>query len=107
QAGAHTVVASLWPLRDDDGAALFDRFYEHLGQGKSVAAALHAAQKDRIEAGAPAAAWAGIVVLGDGDVVPLPGGRKRSTLPWALAAGALVALGVGVGVFLRKRTPRT
>ncbi|HKV10312.1 MAG TPA: hypothetical protein VJ725_19380, partial [Thermoanaerobaculia bacterium] len=71
--------------------------------GLSVAAALHAAQQDRIEAGAPAAAWAGIVVLGDGDVVPLPGGRKRGPFPWALAAGVLLVLGVGAGVFLRRR----
>ncbi len=78
QAGAHTVVASLWPLRDDDGAALFDRFYEHLGQGESVAAALRAAQRERAEEGAPAYAWAGLVVLGDGEIVPLPGGHQRS-----------------------------
>lgn len=106
QAGAHTVVASLWPLRDDEAALFFDRFYDHLGDGLSVAAALHAAQRDRIEAGAPAAAWAGIVVLGDGDVVPLPGGRKRNPLPWALAGTALLLLGAGVAFFLRKRAAR-
>jgi CHAT domain-containing protein/tetratricopeptide (TPR) repeat protein len=107
QAGAHTVVASLWPLRDDEAALFFDRFYDHLGSGLSVAAALHSAQRDRIAAGAPAAAWAGIVVLGDGDVVPLPGGRKRNPLPWALALGALLLLGAGAAVLLRKRTQRT
>jgi hypothetical protein len=78
QAGAHTVVASLWPLRDDDGAALFDRFYAHLGDGLSVSRALRAAQRDRIAAGAPSYAWAGLVVLGDGDLVPLPGGTPCS-----------------------------
>jgi CHAT domain-containing protein len=77
QAGAHTVVASLWPLRDDDGAALFDRFYAHLGAGLSVSRALRAAQRDRIAAGAPAYAWAGLEVLGDGDLVPLPGGHPE------------------------------
>jgi CHAT domain-containing protein len=96
QAGAHTVVASLWKLRDDDGAALFDRFYHHLGKGKSVAAALQAAQLDRMNDGAPAAAWAGVVVLGDGDRIPVPGGRGPS--PWmfwlpAVLAAALLAYG--------------
>jgi CHAT domain-containing protein len=91
QAGAHTVIASLWPVRDDDGAALFDRFYAHLAEGRSVAEALHAAQRDRIAAGAPAYAWAGLVVLGDGDLVPLPGGRKG--LPaWAMVGVALAGL---------------
>jgi tetratricopeptide (TPR) repeat protein len=77
QAGASTVVATLWPLRDDDGADLFERFYDHLGEGKSVAAALQAAQSDRMAAGAPPSAWAGVIVLGDGSRVPVPGGR-----PW-------------------------
>jgi CHAT domain-containing protein/tetratricopeptide (TPR) repeat protein len=98
QAGAHTVVASLWRLRDDEAADLFDRFYTHLGQGLNVAAALQAAQRDLIAEGAPAAAWAGVVVLGDGDVVPLPGGRKGWDLPlwsWGLAA-AILLLGAGL-----------
>jgi CHAT domain-containing protein len=93
QAGAHTVVASLWPLRDDDGAALFDRFYAHLAQGRSVAEALRAAQRDRLAAGAPAYAWAGLVVLGDGDLTPLPGGRKGLGLPvWPAWAAFLAAM---------------
>jgi CHAT domain-containing protein len=93
QGGAHTVVASLWPLRDDDGAALFDRFYRHLGRGKSVAAALQAAQRDRMDEGAPAAAWAGVVVLGDGERVPVPGGRRHpGAAVWAALALLLLAL---------------
>lgn len=76
QAGAHTVVASLWPLDDEAGAALFEPFYRELAAGKSVAEALRRAQEGRIAGGAPAFDWAGVVVLGDGDVVPLPGGAK-------------------------------
>ncbi len=107
QAGAHTVVASLWRLRDDEAADLFDRLYRHLGRGTSVAAALHAAQRDLIAEGAPAAAWAGVVVLGDGDVVPLPGGRKGWDLPlwsWGLAAVILV-LGGALYAARRRHTP--
>jgi tetratricopeptide (TPR) repeat protein len=95
QAGAHTVVATLWPLRDDEGAALFDRFYRHLGNGMSVAAALHAAQQDRMADGAPPAAWAGVIVLGDGGRVPVPGGQQGLpgfAVPLVLAACALIAL---------------
>ncbi len=91
QAGARTVVATLWPLRDDDGAALFECFYRHLARGETVAAALTAAQRERLAAGAPAEAWAGAVVLGDGDAVPLPGGR-----PWL----ARERNGMWVGVVL-------
>ena len=106
QAGAHTVVASLWPLRDDDGAALFDRFYEHLGQGKRVAAALRAAQRERAEEGAPAYAWAGLVVLGDGEIVPLPGGHQQSPLTTVLLGIVILGtmlLGASAVVWRRRR----
>jgi CHAT domain-containing protein/tetratricopeptide (TPR) repeat protein len=107
QAGAHTVVASLWPLRDDEAAVFFDRFYRHLGGGASVAAALRSAQRDRIEDGAPAAAWAGIVVLGDGDAVPLPGGRKKELPLPALITAGCVLLGSLALLLVRYRKQRT
>ena len=108
QAGAHTVVASLWRLRDDEAADFFDRFYDHLGKGLSVAAAAQAAQRDLIADDAPAAAWAGLVVLGDGDLVPLPGGRKGGSVPaWGWGAAGLVLL-AGLAVLLgRKAKART
>jgi CHAT domain-containing protein len=104
QAGAHTVVASLWRLRDDEAADLFERFYRHLGRGASVAAALRAAQRELIAEGAPAAAWAGVVVLGDGDVVPLPGGRKGWDIPlWAWSLAVIPLLGVVIYARRRRR----
>ncbi|MEA2599906.1 MAG: hypothetical protein QOF89_898 [Acidobacteriota bacterium] len=110
QAGANTVVASLWRLRDDEAADFFDHFYRHLGHGLSVAAAAQAAQKDLIAAGAPAAAWAGIVVLGDGDLVPLPGGRKGWNVPpwvWMIAGCALILLIVLMVAIAWRRIRRT
>lgn len=94
QAGAPTVVGSLWPLHDEDAAALFDGFYRHLASGLTVAGALTAAQREWIRAGAPLAAWAGVVVLGDGDLVPLPGGAPASTLPGGLPIALAVLLAV-------------
>jgi CHAT domain-containing protein len=112
QAGAHTVVGSLWPVEDHDGMKLFERFYHHLGRGASVAAALRAAQRERSAEGAPVAAWAGFVVLGDGDLVPLRGGSHRSWPPvWGLM---LLVIGAALGAFLAvrarpkpSRAPRT
>ncbi len=107
QAGAHTVVASLWRLRDDEAADFFDRFYRHIGQGVSVAAALQAAQGELITDGAPAAAWAGLVVLGDGDMVPLPGGRKETRVPlWAWALGGTGGLLGLVAIWSLRRSSR-
>jgi CHAT domain-containing protein/tetratricopeptide (TPR) repeat protein len=102
QAGAHTVVASFWPLRDDEAAALFDRFYHHLGSGRSVAEALRNAQRDRIEDGAPAAAWAGLVVHGDGDLVPLPGGGRHGRDPIVPILGLFLLLAVLTALVLRR-----
>jgi CHAT domain-containing protein/tetratricopeptide (TPR) repeat protein len=103
QAGAHTVVASLWRLRDDEAADFFDRFYRHLGRGAGIAAALQGAQRELMAEGAPAAAWAGLVALGDGDVVPLPGGRKAREIPGWLAGLAAALLLLGAGLFWHRR----
>jgi CHAT domain-containing protein len=91
QGGAQAVVASLWPLHDEEAARFFDRFYRHLSRGLSLSAALKAAQAESLAAGVPAADWAGVVVLGRGDLVPIPGGRSTfPLLPWMIAAIAAV-----------------
>ena len=96
QAGARVVIASLWPLRDDEAEELFTVFYTHLAGGSDIASALGAAKRDRIRSQAPAAAWAGLVVLGDGAYVTLPDGSGSDTArrPWvaAVVVSALVVL---------------
>ncbi len=104
QAKASAVVASLWPQGDQDTAKLFDRFYRHLAEGKSLSVALADAQRDRIAAGAPTAAWAGFVVLGDGDLVPVPGGRSWVDLHReGLALAAMLAILLALALALRHR----
>jgi len=98
QAGARTVVAGLWAVRDRETARLIERFGRYLGEGTSVATALAKSRRDLIRRGAPPAAWAGMVVLGDGDLVPLPGGRPGSSSPFWLAP--LIVAGLAVGTML-------
>ncbi len=76
QAGARAVVGGLWPLHDDEAARLMGELAGHLGRGESVGTALSLAYRTRIEAGAPTEAWAGLVIVGDADLVPVPGGRR-------------------------------
>jgi CHAT domain-containing protein len=105
-AGGRTVVAGLWPLRDDEAALLIREFARELSQGQSVSAALTSAKRAMIWQGAPAAAWAGLVVLGHGDQVPLPGGRSRKIGASTAVLAALIvlsALGVMLALALRRR----
>jgi CHAT domain len=105
EAGAHGVVGSLWPLRDDESSVLLEGFYRGLARGSSVAEAMAGARRERIGAGAATAAWAGMVVLGDGEIRPLAAGpdpgRRRAVAILVLATSALLAL-VG-GLRLRER----
>ena len=90
QAGARTVVGSLWPLRDDEAEWLFRRYYRHLAGGESVASALAAARREALQDGLPAAAWAGMVVLGDGDRVLVARGGRAARWPlWTLGLGVV------------------
>jgi CHAT domain-containing protein len=99
QAGASAVVGSLWALRDQDAAALMDGFYRALGRGEPAAIALATAQRERIAAGSPAAAWSGVVLLGDG-ALALEAHRdlrELRKLPWFVAGIVLVVLALLVG----------
>lgn len=90
-AGARAVIATLWPVDDDQSAVFLTRFYEHLAGGKTVGSAL-AATRAELRADPATAhpfAWAGYVVLGDGDTtVPLP--IVAAGAGWT-AAGRIVA----------------
>jgi hypothetical protein len=98
------VVGNLWPLRDDEAAALASSFYRHLARGASVAEALARARRDLMADGRPTASWAGWVVMGDGSTVPFPGGRRAAwPSTWLLAAVVLPLLALGVLVWRRAR----
>ncbi len=106
-AGARAVVGSLWPLQDDEAARLMQEFTGQLARGTSLSEALAAARMARMRAGDPPAAWAGIVLLGDGDYVPLPEGgpllsRISGWVSWLIGAAVLAAAGAGAFSVVRK-----
>jgi CHAT domain-containing protein len=105
QAGARAVVGNLWPLRDDDAEALIGELSRQLARGQPLARALAGARASRIESGAPAAAWAGLVIMGDGDVAPFPAGSGRFGGLDAWVFGGLVAVLLAcaaIWLFLRR-----
>ena len=106
-AGARGVVATRWPLRDDDAAFMMERFYEGLSEGESVATALRHTRRAAIEAGLPAAAWAGVAALGDGAFRPFPEGRSHTAgRMWITVTLALAAIIVTAGAALIARRRR-
>jgi CHAT domain-containing protein len=67
QAGAVSVLASLWQVEDVGTAALMSEFYTGLRSGKSKSDALRAAQLSMIERGGSSAdpwVWAAFAMLG-------------------------------------------
>jgi hypothetical protein len=88
RAGARAVVGNLWPMRDDEAEAFVRRLSRRLVAGDTLAGSIAAARRGRMKAGAPADAWAGVVVLGDGDFRPVPDGwvRPRRGAVWTLGA---------------------
>jgi CHAT domain-containing protein len=104
EAGAHAVIGSRWPLRDGDAAVLFDSFYRHLATGASLSEALKITRDEARAAGRPAAAWAGVVLLGNGDLRPFP----RTPLPDVQSGAYLLvvlttAVVLSLGVTLQRR----
>ena len=93
-AGARAVVVSLWELGDDASLRFFREFYRELAAGRPAQESLRLARLALIRDGAPAADWAGILLIGDGDfsvLVPPPAPSKW--VPWISLAivGAAVA----------------
>ena len=105
-AGAGAVIGAVWPVRDREAAALFERFYHRLGRGEPAAAALAGAQRELLAGGAPPAAWAGFVLIGDGDVaLAAMAASERPASPAvrvSLAALAALAAAAAVAALVRR-----
>jgi len=65
EAGAQSVVSTLWELEDHATAQLMANFYEHLGRHEGKAEALRQAQLEMLKAGAPPYYWAGFQLDGE------------------------------------------
>jgi hypothetical protein len=109
EGGAHAVIGTRWPLRDADAASLFDTFYRHLALGATLSSALRATREEARAGGRPPSAWAGLVLLGDGDLRPFGGRRVPAThdatrhAPLVAAVMLLVVAGV---IVARRASPR-
>jgi CHAT domain-containing protein len=65
EAGADSVVSTLWELEDHTTEHLMAEFYAHLGKGESKGAALRDAQRELIKEGVKPYYWASFELVGD------------------------------------------
>lgn len=101
-AGATAVVGTLDRARDDEAGLFFSAMYRALGRGANIGEAMQAAKRERIRDGAPPAAWAGMVLLGDAQARP----RARegsAAMGVGFALGTLVLAGFGVRRWFRRQ----
>ncbi|HEX6728927.1 MAG TPA: CHAT domain-containing protein, partial [Pyrinomonadaceae bacterium] len=108
-AGASSVVASLWKVDDEATAELMKHLYSNmLEKGMTPAAALREAQNSIREQPLWRAPyyWAGFTLQGDYSlVVPPNTNRTYSTI--LLAGATVLAAGLALWLFLRRRASRT
>ncbi|MFI5006656.1 MAG: CHAT domain-containing protein [Solirubrobacterales bacterium] len=87
EGGARTVVASRWRLRDDEAKRFFASFYRSLHRGATMGGAMRAARTQAMADGLAAATWAGVELLGDGDLALAAPEAPSAPAPFPLLAG--------------------
>lgn len=101
-AGARAVVASPWPLVDEEARDLMGELSTQLGRGETLGQALDGAKRARRSAGDPTMAWAGLQLYGESAlVVGSPRPARFPLLQVTVAAVLLLAL--AAGLLLRAR----
>ena len=107
QAGARSVVATLWEVRDRGAARVVEEIYRSLADGQPLSAAVREAKLAAIGRGAGPDEWAAFVLVGDPDVT-LPLRTPRRATPLAAGSAAAAALLLLAAYRTRKRpTPVT
>ena len=103
-AGAASVMMTLWQVEDRVTADLMDRFYQELAAGTERGAALRTAKLSYLDDAdalySHPAYWAGLVALGEGGPVYLH--RPAWGGVWWLVGGLILLGTLGLGFFLRR-----
>ena len=105
-AGARSVVATAWHIKDRETVPFVRALYDALAAGQPVADALRAAKLDAIRRGAPPAEWAAFQAMGD-PFVRVPLHAPRRSAPWTAMIAVMVVLAAAVIFYgVRSRSGR-
>jgi CHAT domain-containing protein len=106
QAGAPTVVMSLWAVRDRAAERFMERFYAALARGLDAGGALRSAKLDLLASDDPRlrhpSTWAPFVLFGVADRA-LPAPSRLRALRGPAAGVALLGLGIAFWALSRRR----
>jgi CHAT domain-containing protein len=80
EAGAQSVVSTLWDVDDRSGRKLIESFYRYLAEGRGRAEALRQATLEFVNSGQPPYYWANFEIVGDA-VEPLYSERTFAEIP--------------------------
>ncbi len=80
EAGAQSVVSTLWEVEDHATAQLMISFYGHLSRGEEKAEALRQAQLESLKAGDPPYFWAGFELDGEPSTTLFTNGTSNVSL---------------------------
>jgi CHAT domain-containing protein len=80
EAGAQSVVSTLWEMEDRSTAQLMMAFYRHLSQREGKAEALREAQLELLKSGDPPYYWAGFELDGEPNATLFADSKSAPTL---------------------------
>jgi CHAT domain-containing protein len=110
QAGARSVVATSWRVRDRSTVRMVAGFYDELAAGKPVAEALRAAKLAAIERGEAPVVWAAFTVVGDPMTLVSLQRAGPDRTAWVttavMVAAGLLAAALAASLMLQRRRRR-
>jgi hypothetical protein len=105
QAGADTVIATLWPVRDEEaGRFMFDVSRE-VSRGRTIGGAFDEVRRAWIARGEPTDSWAGFVLMGDARAALVPAADRSGIDPAVVATGVLLLVVLASAFWIRRSPP--
>lgn len=103
EAGAGSVIQTLWEVSDGSSSAIMQDFYRQLSKGRNKNISLYRAKKNYLEHASPLFShpyyWSGIQLMGDDDPLVYPGF-------WVKTGGGIILLLLLVVYFTRRSVLR-
>jgi CHAT domain-containing protein len=102
QAGADTVIATLWPVRDQEAGRFMFDVSQEVSRGQTIGDAFDEVQRAWIGRGEPTDSWAGFVLMGDTRAALAPATSRPGFDPALVATGAILLVLLAAALVIRR-----